>query len=323
MVHRIDMGQHLGDTLTPTEIHAARQAGDTLLGRAKEFGVKGGIRVHTIGPQETKFRHEVSIIGEIQFADKTDKGRFEQEFALTRSRTKQSILGQPIECILMPKGMRSAPRYLIAGTSWGSDLDEVGAEMNCEARRHTHIRGQAGRPAGLRGALAWPPLYLLSGAAFWSRAAMLTAPGKYRHYAPFGEWIEQMPADTKFESRSQRRKRRGTVRLGTPRRDPVHRLKWRQQKSGASVSTVAQLTGCHRSTLDRLFRHRKGSPELIKAVSEALDTLETVARAPVGKRPKFNTPAEVKRWLDCIGKSQNWLARQIGWSRSRVRTRES
>lgn len=318
MVRFVDMEQHLSDTLTPTEIAVARQALRTLLDWAKELGITGGISTHTIGPQGRQYRHELCIVGEIRLRDAEQLSGFRQSVELGGGYLEKAIFGQPIECVLMPRSLPSASRYLVAGTGWGTDLDLVGAEVNAEARRHTHIYGRAGEPAGLRGALAWQPLYLLSGAAFWSRAALLTTPGSYRHYAAFGTWIDELTSEAQFDTRSKKFERSRSVQLGSRRKDPALHLRRRFGELNCSVATVAELAGCHRSTVDKLFRTGRGSPTLVAQVREALGAIQARQERFREVPRKFRGPAEVKDWLKQMGKSQAWLAQQIGWTAVRV-----
>lgn len=325
MIRYIDMEQHLTDTLTPTEISVARQAGQELLKWSKNLGMTGGIRTHTIGPRGRQFRHEICVVGEIRLDNLAHQRRFEEATGLPNGHAEKSILGQPIECLLMPKGMASAARFLVAGTGWGTNLDVVGAKINVEARRHTHIFGREGEPAGLRGALAWQPLFLLSGAAFWSRAALLTAPGKFQHYAAFGSWIDTLPADEHFEPRSKkidrnRRVSKNSVRAGGRQQNPALYVRRRYEKLNGSVSVaaLAELAGCHRSTMDKLLREGKGSPALIRKALEAIAEIEARQNQVVPGPDDFQGPGDVEQWLRQIGKSQVWLAEQIRWTPTRV-----
>ncbi len=324
-VRHIDMDQFITDTLAPTEIEVARQVGRELLSWAKEIGITGGVKTHTIGPRESQFHHEICIVGEIQFHDEAEKQRFFERVGIGDGHAQKTVCGQNIECVIMPKGMRSAPRFLVAGTGWGTDLDLVGGEVNAEARRHTHISGREGEPAGLRGALAWQPLFLLSGASFWTRTALLTAPGKYRQYAAFGSWIGKIPPDKNFEPQSKKYQRnqqvsKKSVRQGSRRKNPALyvRRQFQKLKGTVTVAEIAKVADCHRSTMDLLLREGKGSPELIEKAMRAIEQIQNQTHAAIEAPQKFEEPEEVRRWLKQIGKSQRWLAEQIDWPHTKV-----
>ena len=95
------------------------------------------------------------------------------------TEAEKTIAGRPIECVLLPGGYPHAARVLLAGTSWGFDLHGTGATLNRPAW-HCSWNERRERWVGLRGALAWPPLFLLNAVSFWSRYLTIYQ-GRCRH----------------------------------------------------------------------------------------------------------------------------------------------
>jgi transcriptional regulator with XRE-family HTH domain len=323
ILRTVDLGQRLGDTLTRHEVEQAKRVGQDLVGWARNLGVTGGLRIHQIGPHGRQFCHELSVVGEIRFRNDAHRREFEASTGVGQGGPgRATVFHEPIECVLLPPGYRHAARVLLAGTAWRFNLDAIGAQMNEPARANTHYvraRGfETGEvPAGLRGALAWPPLFLLSAAAFFSRNLTLYE-GTCRHNrcAAFGTWRKELAPNADYRSEPQKRR---AMRRGQPikegwARDPIRRLESRRRELGVSLAAIARVAGCKPQTLSKLFRQRQGSQALIARVGEALKKIASEQERAL----KLWTREDVKAWMKNIGLTQTELAQQIGVSPGKV-----
>lgn len=263
---RIESQQYSKYTMTPYELEQAKVAAEHLKAWCQSLGVSGGLKIHQVGPQRRNFAHEIVIVGEVRLRGDRDHRQFckltgighENEF-------KEPISGQKVECILMPRNASDAARILLAGTAWKYDLKSHGAMVNRQAARKIRY--------GWRGALAWPPLFLLSGVSFWSRhRTLFCRTSRHQHSSAFGSWRDELPSDRDFRSPSQRHRQRELLSLKEGRSgDVLIRLDRLRRTLEMSKADLARKADVSRSLISAVFnRTRKPKPELLTKLKEIL-----------------------------------------------------
>lgn len=320
MILNIDANQSIDDTLTPHELGVASDLLAQLTKQCRACGMEGGLRFHQIGPRHRRFLHELSVVGEIRTRNRT---RIMQAFC-DESGQDNGFHGHRAECIILPPAYADSARVLLAGTSWGFDLSRVGAVLNDQARERSFWTGHdwleaTPFPAGLRGALAWQPIFLLSAAAFWSRYKVLMR-GRFKSHHSFGTWKTRLRSDRSFRSTVQQKRwmeNGGPLKEGWSQ-DVSKRLKRNINSSGVSRVALAHAANCSPSAVSRFVSEGYGSTELVERIRSALQQLCGRNHDVVDQPPAFASPQEVKRWLNVVGKDQKWLAAEIGFSVTRV-----
>jgi len=263
---RIESQQRRQYTITPHELKHAKIVGDNLKQWCKTLGVSGGLKIHQVGPQGRNFAHEISIVGEVRLRSESDHIRFCQQTGINSEiDVNEPVTGRQVECLLMPRNAADAARILLAGTSWKYDLKARGVLVNRQAGRTLKY--------GWRGAVAWPPLFLLSGVSFWSRHRTLLS-GKTRHNrcTAFGSWSKHLPSDRDFLSPSQRHRQQELIGLKAGRsHDIIIRLDRQRHKLGLTKVDLAQKAGVSRSQISAVFnRTRNLTPALLATLKEIL-----------------------------------------------------
>jgi hypothetical protein len=318
-INRIESNQCLSHTLTTYEVRCADKISKDLVDLARSIGVTGGLRFHQIGPSQRQFQHELAIVGEVH--DQYVPG-LEERLGVGREVDTFRLHGQPVECVVVPGAYKDAARMLLAGTSYGFDLWEVGARVNQAAKKRAYCLSAEGentycRAVGLRGAMAWQPLFLLSGAAYWSRFKVLRS-ARHRTYHTFGHWKKLLPSDKKYRSKIQQDRwmqNGGPLKEGWSH-DPIRRIERQLTYLGVSKAALAKAAGCSRTAVVRLLSERHGSEVLIKALNVTLANMQREISSPSVR--KFTKAEDVRLWLDANHKSISWLATELGWHRSRV-----
>lgn len=311
MINRIGSDQDLAQTLTRCEMDAAASILTNLVQSAKDLGMEGGLRIHQVGPRMTeagrRFLHELSVVGEIPSRDLACLSEY-MGVDDDDKRNVPQIAGQTIECVTVRGNCPDAARVLLAGTACDFSLKKIGARHNA-----------AVKPKGLRGTMAWPPLFLFSASSWWSRYIVL-ARRRHQTYRSFGSWKDRLPADRDFRSPVEEHRWRaegGPLREGWAR-DPIHRLNYFLREKDISRAALARAAGVSKAAVTRLLRDRHGSQQLIEKLQKALRDLAPPKNSDEASLCKFESAQEVKDWMEFWGRSISWLAREIGWSRSKV-----
>ena len=318
MIRNLDANQDLSWTLTPCEVKAADGLLDGLVARCRAHKMQGGIRFHTIGPRRRLYLHELAVVGELE---EGDVAGFARHFGI--GGHSPEVAGNPVECVIIAQEYSSAARLAIAGTSWGFDLDRIGAELNevAHSRSYRPRRSESDQPIGLRGALAWPPLFLLSSVCWWSRWRVLRAM-RFKSHRVWGTWAGLLTSDRRHLSAVQRRRReQDPCRMINERSsNPICRLQQRIRRCGTTQTEIARTAGCSPSAVSRFLNEGYGSAQLRQGLEVALQQLHSPdaghSRRHVG--PRLASAKEVSVWLREIGKDQRWLAEESGFSRSKV-----
>ena len=315
MIANIDCDQSLNYTLTRHEVSVAHGLLKRLVRWCRRHGMAGGIQFHSIGPKGRNFLHELSVVGEID-----DEHAANFMSIMCDEEHAQKLNAQSIEFIVFAREHADAARLAIAGSSWKFNLKKVGAILNkfADSKCFTH------RPVGLRGAMAWQPLFLMAGVSFWSRYFVLRDM-KLQTNRAFGNWRDLLASDRQHKSAVQKeRTKRSALDL---RNSPATRLQRRLQRSlEQSFVTQSQLAieaNVSRSAVSRFVLHQYGSALLVSKLTGALECLEARQRAPMVEPPKTTllTPDDVRKKLRMIGKCQRWLASQLNCSPSKVSRR--
>ena len=278
---RVELNQSIEHTLTPHELAVAKQCAENLTIWCRKLGITGGLKVHKIGPRGRNFSHEIAVVGEVKFATQADRRRFEEATGVAGcTNANHTIAGRPIECVLLPANYKNAARILLAGTSWKFNMDEINAQLNRPARRSAwNDRRKCW--VGLRGALAWPPLFLLSATSFWSRyLTIYRRQCRHNHAVTFGTWKELVPSDRAYKSPTQKRKQsKFKNSISGSGRVTVGRLNAQRKQMKISKAALARKIGCAPSTISRFFCEQHGSQNLRDKIAAVL----FAAGAPVGK----------------------------------------
>lgn len=308
----ISCNQSFAYTLTRVEIRAASNRLKQLKERCQRAGITGGICFHNIGPKKRNFQHELVVVGELSL----NNNHFFDEFGRPETRSEDC---QPVEYVLFSPGHKSSARLAIAGSSWKFNLDEVGATLNVAARRRCFTSLQ--QPRGLRGALAWQPLFLLAGNSFWSRWKAMRSM-RFKGYQVFGNWKDLLASNRRHQADTQSFS--GLLKKTDPlltgqNRNPVYRLQQQIRRSQIHQTVLAQESGYSDAAVSQFVKHGFGSEALREALRQAM---LRIAPEALGIGPKetlrFPSPQSVKDWLQAIGRNQSWLAFQLDWSRSKV-----
>ena len=292
-----------------------------LLKFAQGLGIEGGMRVHQIGPRHRNFLHELSIVGEITFRDSSRHEDFLRALGVG-SPKQPNLCGSPIECVIVPPTYRDAARLLIAGSSWGFDLDQIGADLNAAARAATYRSGGGWLgedviPVGLRGALCWQPLVLFTSSSFWSRHLVI-GNGQHRDWAPFGTWNASIPPDRKYRSAVQWKRwdaNGGCLKDGSNRKVYKRLEAWRMRLRVPKIR-LAEGTDLSRSTVSRYLTNGYGSERIADVLKAALHQIESESTQRSGS--VLASGGDVSVWLEKAGRSQVWLAGRLGISESKV-----
>lgn len=312
MIRNIRCQQSMEHTLTRVEVRAAKDAMKRLRERCVRAGIVDGICVHSIGPKDRNFQHELTVVGELG----SNPDRFIEEFGTPASDVEH---GQAVEYILFATGHRGAVRLALAGSAFNFDMDQVGAQMNALARSRCYKTN--GKPRGLRGALAWQPLFLLSGNSFWSRWKVLREM-RFKGYQAFGTWKQILTPDRLHKTKVQRNPvdRKNNDGLATGANwHPVHRLRRMIKNSNASRTELAQEARVSKAAVSQFVNHGIGSQKLQQNLRQALHRLDPAALGiSQAAKPRFPNPDSVENWLRDIGQNRSWLAVQMGCHRSKV-----
>lgn len=299
-IRNIDCGQDLHTALTPHEVRAASEVQKQLRDFCIGNGLSGGICFHAIGPRQRAYLHELSVVGEVSDAD---AARFARALGI-ETRTPE-LAGVPIECVAFSPGHAGAPRLAIAGSSWKYDLDQIGASQNEFSRSRTEWRHG---PAGLRGACAWQPLFLMNSVAYWSRWKVLQDM-KFKSHQPFGEWRSLLKSDREHDSVVQKKRKAQSKPLANT---PIRRIQRRIAAAGISQSDLATRAGVSRSAVSRFVKHGHGGLQLRDRLADALNTFGSLHSS------RFTSADAVKQWLDDMNQTQRWLADNLQVSPAKV-----
>ncbi|MCA9030999.1 MAG: helix-turn-helix transcriptional regulator [Planctomycetaceae bacterium] len=301
MIRNIDCDQDLNNTLTRHEVRKAQEIQQQLIELCASNGLHNGMGFHSVGPRQKYFMHELSVVGEVS---EIDIIRFSQAFGI--DQRVPEIVFFFIECVVFPRGYAGSARLALAGSSWRYDLDRIGATQNGPSLTRT-CWPKFG-PVGLRGACAWQPLFLMTGANFWSRWRVFQNM-KFKSHQPLGEWRLLLKSDRKHLSAVQMRRKDGRERLTYT---PTRRLQRRIKTSGIRQVELAVLAGVSRSAVSRFVKHGYGSPQLQQRLAAALPIIG------VRSSTRFCSAKSVKHWLTEISRTQRWLANALDVSPSKV-----
>ena len=310
--HRIECDQEMSYTLTRLEVRRAREVLNELVTLSRNAGIEGGLSFHAIGPRRRNFLHEVCVVGTVPPARLR---RFQDTFC---SEDSAPTIGMfPVECVVFAEGHKDAARLAISGSSWKYDLRRVGAFLNPLASDRCYNR--RGEPLGLRGAMAWQPLFLLAGISFWSRWKVLSAM-RFKSHTAFGSWRDTLERDRNYLS-PVREKRLASVqqlRLGKPL-PPATRLRYQLKELRIPKSDIARQAGISKSAVSRFMKDGYGSEALQGKLGEVLQShLADRECQSTPQKVRFDGPESVKNWLREIGRKSSWLALQLDWSKSKL-----
>lgn len=311
MIRNVDTEQWPETALTPYEVAEAAKRLKRLVEFTREAGVTGGLRIHNIGPQGLVFRHELCVVGEVE---DRDLPRFQSEFCIDNDRTP-TLEGQPVECVVIPHRYGDAARLLVAGSSWGFDLDQIGARCNVHVREFAF--SDALGPTGIRGAMGWQPLFLLRTIAYMSRYRVLRAK-RFQSYHAFGIWLKELTPDRDYQSPVQRERASQDIKSTSLKASPEARLQFWIISSGIPQSRIADAAGCSPAAVSQFVTKRIGSPKLISQLRSALSSLQKEVQTSNGASAKFRTAEDAHKWLAGTGRSQRWLADQAEMSPSQI-----
>ena len=311
--HRIECDQEMSYTLTRLEVRRAREVLNELVTLSRDAGIEGGLSFHAIGPRHRNFLHEVSVVGTVPPARLR---QFQNAFCSEDSVPTVGMF--PVECVVFAEGHKDAARLAISGSSWKYDLRRVGALLNPLASDRCYNR--RGEALGLRGAMAWQPLFLLAGISFWSRWKVLSAM-KFKSHTAFGSWRETLEPDRNYLA-PVKEKRLASVqrlrRLGKPL-PPATRLRYQLKELRVPHSDIARQAGISKSAVSRFMKDGYGSETLQGKLREVLRSYLADRVCPSApQKVRFDGPESVKRWLHEIGRNSSWLALQLDWPKSKL-----
>ena len=313
LFHRIECDQEMSYTLTRLEVRRAREVLNELVSLSRNAGIEGGLSFHSIGPRHRNFLHEVSVVGTVPPARLR---RFQDAFC---SEESAPTIGRfPVECVVFAEGHKDAARLAISGSSWKYDLRRVGAFLNPLASDRCYNR--RGEARGLRGAMAWQPLFLLAGISFWSRWKVLSAMN-FKSHTAFGAWRDTLEPDRNYLA-PVKEKRLASVqrlrRLGKPL-PPATRLRYQLKELRVPHSDIARQAGISKSAVSRFMKDGYGSETLQGKLREVLRSYLADRVCPSApQKVRFDGPESVKRWLHEIGRNSSWLALQLDWPKSKL-----
>lgn len=311
--HRIECDQEMSYTLTRLEVRRAREVLNELVTLSRDAGIEGGLSFHAIGPRHRNFLHEVSVVGTVPPARLR---QFQNAFCSEDSVPTVGMF--PVECVVFAEGHKDAARLAISGSSWKYDLRRVGALLNPLASDRCYNR--RGEALGLRGAMAWQPLFLLAGISFWSRWKVLSAM-KFKSHTAFGAWRDTLEPDRNYLA-PVKEKRLASVqrlrRLGKPL-PPATRLRYQLKELRVPHSDIARQAGISKSAVSRFMKDGYGSEALQGKLREVLRSYLADRVCPSApQKVRFDGPESVKRWLHEIGRNSSWLALQLDWPKSKL-----
>jgi len=313
MFQRIDCNQEMSHTLTPIEVNSAAGVLKQLVQLCKCHGLEGGLSFHNIGPAGRNYLHELCIVGEVK---ESNLSQFAAAFGVNAEPPE--LNGVAIESIIFASEYSNAARLAIAGSSWKFNLDSVGASLNSLAQRRCYSENWG--PLGLRGALAWQPVFLFSSISFWSRYRVLKAT-RFKTYRAFGTWSKLLKPDRDHQTEFQRRRhmRSKDDRLSGGTNNRSIRLQRIVAQSKISRKELAARAGVSPAALSRFVRHRYGSTELMTKIAQALREMDLFnSCAMPAPNLRFPNASSVKMWLETIGRNQRWLALHLDCSPSKI-----
>lgn len=311
--HRIDCDQEMSYTLTRVEVRRAREVLNELVSLSRDAGIEGGLSFHAIGPRRRNFLHEVSVVGAVSL---THLRRFLDVFCSEDCVPSVGMFS--VECVVFAEDQKDAARLAISGSSWKYDLQRVGAFLNPLALDRCYNR--RGEARGLRGAMAWQPLFLLAGISFWSRWKVLSAM-KFRSYTAFGTWRDTLVSDRTHLSPVQERRLASAEclrKLGKPL-SPTTRLRYQLKELRVPSSEIARQAGISKSAVSRFMTDGYGSQVLQGKLRDVLQShLSNRGCTSRPQKVRFGGPESVKSWLHELGRNPAWLALQLDWPRSKL-----
>lgn len=313
LFHRIECDQEMSYTLTRLEVRRAREVLNELVSLSRDAGIEGGLSFHGIGPRRRNFLHEVSVVGTVPPA------RLRRFLDAFRSEENAPTIGGfPVECVVFAEGHKDAARLAISGSSWKYDLRRVRAFLNPLASDRCYNR--RGEPRGLRGAMAWQPLFLLAGISFWSRWKVLSAMN-FKSHTAFGTWRDTLESDRNYLPPVKEKRLASVNRLkslGKPL-PPATRLRLQLKELRVSNSDIARRAGISKSAVSRFMTDGYGSEALQVKLREVLQSYHADRVCPsTPQKVRFDGPESVKSWLCEIGRNSSWLALQLDWPKSKL-----
>jgi hypothetical protein len=178
--------------------YVRHELGQEFLDQARGLGLTGGILVYQVGPYLSQaglrvFVHELTILGEVTFADADGRAAFEDAIAMhgppygyigpldVRMEGLNHVLVP--HWLLLPATQPQALRLVLAGTAVNYPI----AQLDLSAH---HLDLKDGLRFGIQGALAPQPAFLFDATQWCSHAAVLKG---LQLFSPFGTWatVEQ------------------------------------------------------------------------------------------------------------------------------------